>query len=64
MIKELGSYEANKKDEIQAYKTERDEMAEGLTIERQRCDGLMKSLNSLQKMVKELEEMNGKYPYN
>lgn len=58
--KELASFEADKKEEIEAYRIERDEMAEGLSIEKQRCDGLLKSLDSLQKMVKELEEMKGR----
>ena len=56
----MASFEADKNDEIKAFKTERDEIVDELNIEKQRCSGLLKSLNSLQAMVKELEEMRGR----
>ena len=61
--KELASFESDNNLEIQSLKAAKDEITEELEIERQRCEGLLKSLNKLQAMVKELETLRGKISF-
>ena len=55
----MNGQESGQREEKKALILARDQMAADLKLERERSDGLLKSLNRLQSMVNELEALRG-----